>query len=64
MLQGTWFIQIGFLLYNPIPGSIPWNGNEPESVMKVTLIFAWHMIGCILGKFFSDLIILKGVLDS
>ena len=50
MLQGTWFIQIGFLLYNPIPGSIPWNGDEPESVMKVTLIFAWHMIGCILGE--------------
>ena len=42
-LQGTWFWQAGFLLYNPIPGSVPWKEDDHEQMMVVAMMFAWHM---------------------
>jgi len=43
LLQGTWFWQAGFLLYNPLPGSVPWHDNDHDEIMVVTMMFAWHM---------------------
>jgi hypothetical protein len=42
-LQGTWFWQVGFILYNPVPGSIPWDEESHEQHMIVTMMFTWHM---------------------
>lgn len=42
-LQGTWFWQAGFLLYNPLPGAVPWDDENHDQLMLVTMIFAWHM---------------------
>lgn len=42
-LQGTWFWQVGFLLYNPLPGAVPWREDDHEQMMVITMMFAWHM---------------------
>lgn len=42
-LQGTWFWQVGFLLYNPLPGAVPWDEEDHEQMMVLVMIFAWHM---------------------
>jgi hypothetical protein len=42
-LQGTWFWQVGFILYNPIHGHIPWKDDDHEEMMVATMMFAWHM---------------------
>ncbi|XP_076356940.1 transmembrane protein 45B-like [Tachypleus tridentatus] len=47
LLQGTWFYQIGFILYNPFPGVLPWDVNNHQQIMLVTAIFAWHMAAII-----------------
>jgi len=44
-LQGTWFWQAGFLLYNPLPGAVPWREGDHEQMMVVTMMFTWHMAG-------------------
>jgi len=43
LLQGTWFWQAGFLLYNPLPGAVPWRDDDHEQMMVVTMMFTWHM---------------------
>lgn len=50
MLQGSWLIDMAFLIYQPIPSFGVMDLAEPENVMVGTLIFAWHMIVCMLGK--------------
>uniref|UniRef100_UPI00398EA807 transmembrane protein 45B n=1 Tax=Pristiophorus japonicus TaxID=55135 RepID=UPI00398EA807 len=41
ILQGTWFWQIGFILYPP--GSGPkWNEDDHGNIMFITLCFCWH----------------------
>jgi len=42
-LQGTWFWQAGFVLYNPMPGAVPWDEDDHRQMMVATMIFAWHM---------------------
>lgn len=42
-LQGTWFWQAGFILYNPIAGAEKWNQDDHEQMMVVTMMFTWHM---------------------
>ncbi|XP_074655506.1 transmembrane protein 45B-like [Tubulanus polymorphus] len=44
ILQGTWFYQVAFILYNPIPGAEPWDGENHEQMMITTIIFGWHML--------------------
>jgi hypothetical protein len=43
LLQGTWFWQAGFLLYNPLPGAEQWHAEDHNEIMVVTMMFAWHM---------------------
>ncbi|XP_060106844.1 transmembrane protein 45B [Heteronotia binoei] len=41
LLQGTWFYQIGFVLYPPWGGP-GWDVNDPTNVMFITMCFCWH----------------------
>jgi hypothetical protein len=41
LLQGTWFFQIGFILYPPIGDQ--WDEEDHEQMMVITLIFTWHL---------------------
>ena len=42
-LQGTWFWQVGFVLYNPFPGAEVWDPEDHQQLMLVALIFTVHM---------------------
>ncbi|XP_023331184.1 transmembrane protein 45B [Eurytemora carolleeae] len=44
-LQGTWFLQISFILYNPLGGGV-WTTHD--DMMIITMIFAWHIAAIIL----------------
>ena len=44
-LQGTWFWQIAYTLFNPSLGEKPtMDVNDPESMMVTTLYFSFHII--------------------
>ncbi len=45
LLQGSWFIQVGCILYPPVPGMGHWKGEDPEHMAVATLIFSWHVGG-------------------
>ncbi|XP_050714101.1 transmembrane protein 45B-like [Eriocheir sinensis] len=40
LLQGTWFYQIGFILYPPVGHQ--WDQENHRQMMLVTLLFTWH----------------------
>lgn len=42
MLQGTWFWQVGWILYPPFENSFHWDENDHSQMMIATMIFAWH----------------------
>ncbi|XP_012508270.1 PREDICTED: transmembrane protein 45A-like isoform X2 [Propithecus coquereli] len=41
LLQGSWFWQIGFVLYPP-SGAPAWNLMDNDNVMFLTICFCWH----------------------
>ncbi|XP_028616139.1 transmembrane protein 45A-like isoform X2 [Grammomys surdaster] len=41
LLQGTWFWQIGFVLYPP-NGSAPWKLSDISNKMFLSMCFCWH----------------------
>ncbi|KAL8173732.1 UNVERIFIED_CONTAM: hypothetical protein K2H54_020758 [Gekko kuhli] len=41
LLQGTWFYQIGFVLYPPWGGP-SWDVDDHNNVMFITMCFCWH----------------------
>ncbi len=49
LLQGTWFWQLAFILYNPIHGITQWDSEKHENMMLVVCIFTWHMAAVLLG---------------
>ena len=48
LLQGTWFIQVGLILYPPFPFLRHWDGENHEQMMLATMMFAWHMAGVVI----------------
>ena len=48
-LEGTWFYQIGFILYPPLPNMEHWDGDSEESPMLAVILFAWHIVGVIIA---------------
>ena len=42
-VQGTWFWQVGFVLYNPVPGAAPWDPEDHHQLMLVACIYSWHI---------------------
>lgn len=55
-LQGTWFWQVAFILYNPLPGAQEWDEDDHGQIMIATMIFAWHM-----GGVFIIMLLIGGV---
>ncbi|XP_032820556.1 transmembrane protein 45B [Petromyzon marinus] len=47
LLQGTWFFQIGFVLYPP-NGAPEWDQADMGNMMFITMCFCWHFAGAIL----------------
>ena len=43
LLQGTWFIQVGFILYPPLPFMLHWEQEDHQQMMLATMMFTWHM---------------------
>jgi hypothetical protein len=43
LLQGTWFWQVGFILYNPDPSHTPWDPENRENLRLVDLFYACHV---------------------
>ncbi|MEE6520775.1 hypothetical protein FKM82_018724 [Ascaphus truei] len=41
ILQGTWFWQIGFVLYPP-GGGPEWDQSDHDNIMFITMCFCWH----------------------
>uniref|UniRef100_A0A3Q0R1Y6 Transmembrane protein 45B n=1 Tax=Amphilophus citrinellus TaxID=61819 RepID=A0A3Q0R1Y6_AMPCI len=51
ILQGSWFYQIGFVLY-PLSGP-DWNLTDHGNVMFVTMCFCWHLAVALLLVLFN-----------
>ncbi|XP_044295539.1 transmembrane protein 45B-like [Varanus komodoensis] len=47
LLQGTWFWQIGFVLYPPW-GEPVWDEKDHSNMMFITMCFCWHYATAIL----------------
>ncbi|KAK3097878.1 hypothetical protein FSP39_014077 [Pinctada imbricata] len=56
-LQGTWFWQVGFILYNPNPNAEKWKGDDHDELMIATMFFAWHV-----GAVFLIMLAIGGVI--
>ncbi|XP_053307645.1 transmembrane protein 45B [Spea bombifrons] len=41
ILQGSWFFQIGFVLY-PLGGAPEWDQTDHGNIMFITMCFCWH----------------------
>ena len=59
LLQGTWFWQVGYILY---ASSEPWIQDNHDDIMLAKLTFTWHMgaifvlqlvIGGFIGRYYS-----------
>ena len=48
LLQGTWFWQVGWILYPPFDSSAHWDEEDHEQMMIATMMFAWHAIADVL----------------
>ena len=60
LCQGTWFWQVGWILYPPFGGK-HWEENDPEQMMITVMIFTWHLgvnfifilaVGAIIGALY------------
>lgn len=47
-VQGTWFCQIGFIVYGLAPDFPAWKENDPHNLMFAASVFTWHMLGGLL----------------
>ena len=47
MLQGTWFWQVSFILYNPLPDAEPWKEDDHAQQTQGTLYLEWEREGMI-----------------
>ncbi|XP_008686533.1 transmembrane protein 45B [Ursus maritimus] len=54
ILQGTWFWQIGFVLFPPFGGP-EWDQKDHANIMFVTMCFCWHYLAalCIVAISYS-----------
>ena len=57
LLQGTWFWQVGFILYNPFPGATKWTPDDHREIVLVTMMFAWHMAAILVSMAIAAILI-------
>ena len=43
-LQGTWFYQVGFILYPPFSWQKHWDPFDHHNIMFAVAIFNWHVV--------------------
>lgn len=49
IVMGSWFIQVGYILYNPFSSELVWQEHDHAQLMFATSIFCWHLLStCIL----------------
>uniref|UniRef100_H0X3A4 Transmembrane protein 45B n=2 Tax=Otolemur garnettii TaxID=30611 RepID=H0X3A4_OTOGA len=46
ILQGTWFWQIGFVLFPPF-GTPEWDQKDEGNIMFITMCFCWHYLAAL-----------------
>ncbi|XP_064338293.1 transmembrane protein 45B isoform X2 [Camelus dromedarius] len=46
ILQGTWFWQIGFVLFPPFGGP-EWDQSDHNNIMFITMCFSWHYLAAL-----------------
>jgi len=63
LLQGTWFIQVGLILY-PLPGMEKWDQDDHMQMMKVTMIFTWHVAAIFVFMIFMGMFVYARVQNS
>ena len=56
-LQGTWFIQIAFILYSPYDDHVSWDPEDHRNVMLIACIYALHLGAVFLFSVFCGCII-------
>ncbi len=44
-LQGTWFWQVAFILFNPLTASDNWDHEDHHHLMFAVVIYTWHIGG-------------------
>ena len=49
ILQGTWFWQTAFVLFNPSQNAAKWKENDQDELMLLVMIFTWHCGGVFLA---------------
>lgn len=50
LLQGTWFFQIGFVLYPPTDApEWKWDPTSHHDIMIITMAFCWHIMLIMVG---------------
>lgn len=49
LLHGSWFIQAGFILFNPTSSSVTWSSSDDynSALIWISLTFAWHCAGAL-----------------
>ncbi|XP_076968564.1 transmembrane protein 45B isoform X2 [Tamandua tetradactyla] len=54
IFQGTWFWQIGFVLFPPF-GTPEWDQKDDSNIMFITMCFCWHFLAalCIVATNYS-----------
>lgn len=46
ILQGTWFILVGFILFPPVSlGLHRWKEGDEDQLTKVAILFSWNIVG-------------------
>uniref|UniRef100_A0A147BNT1 Putative transmembrane protein n=1 Tax=Ixodes ricinus TaxID=34613 RepID=A0A147BNT1_IXORI len=55
ILQGTWLVQIAFILYYPWSGGHSWK-DDHQDLMLATAIYTWHMAGIVAALSFVGLL--------
>jgi hypothetical protein len=48
-LKGTWFWQVGFILYPPSGGERAWDEDNHHQIMLLTISYCWHVILILAG---------------
>lgn len=57
LVQGSWFIHVGYILYNPQTDAVLWDGEDRDKILLCTMMFAWHMAGAFFFMMIMGLII-------
>lgn len=65
ILQGTWFYQVGFMLYPPTDNpAFHWDLNKHTNIMIATVSYCWHVMLIILALFIQLWVVKKAMSGS